>query len=62
MANHPEVIRELSGQWVVLEPAGVIVHGSDPVELVKQAREKAIEVPYLVLIGGRNERTVSMGL
>ena len=44
---HPEVLRPLAAQWVVLEGEQVIAVGPDPVPLVQTARAQGIRSPYV---------------
>ncbi len=60
-ARHPEVLRALSGQWVVLEGETIIAHGQNPISVVQQARARGVLVP-LVLKVEEVDNSVWMGL
>ena len=48
---HGEVLRNYSGQWIVLEAEEIVAHGTDPQRVVTQARAKGIRVPYIFYVG-----------
>ena len=48
---HGEVLRNYSGQWIVLEAEEIVSHGTDPQRVVTQARAKGIRVPYIFYVG-----------
>lgn len=52
--EHPERMREMAGQWVVLEPYGIAAHDSDPLVAFAKAKEKGIAVPYIFYIDHPN--------
>jgi hypothetical protein len=55
---HPEFV----GQWVVVEGDQVIAHGADPAEVVRQAREKGVSVPYLFRVEEPARDVAEIGL
>ena len=48
---HGEVLRNYSGQWIVLEGEEIVAHGKDPCRVVAQARAKGIRIPYIFYVG-----------
>lgn len=60
--THTEVLRQFAGQWVVLEGEKIVVHGSDPLQVVAEARAKGIRVPYIFFVEDADKKVVRMGL
>lgn len=61
--SHQEDLRVFTDQWVVLEGEEIIAHGTDPVQLVEQARQKGVARPYVFYVEPpRPERVVKIGL
>jgi hypothetical protein len=61
--SHQKYLRTFTNQWIVLEGEEIVGHGEDPVQLVKQAREKGIDRPYVFYVEPpRPERVVKIGL
>lgn len=60
--THGDVLRTFSGQWVVLERENIIAHGRDPVQVVREARIKGIQVPYIFYVETPTEDVAKMGL
>lgn len=44
---HREELRPLIGQWVVIEGEEIVAYGSNPVEVVREARRKGVKVPFI---------------
>lgn len=59
---HEQALRELVGQWVIVEGNDLIAHGPDPVPLVVAARARGIRVPYLFFVEPSEQYTVRFGL
>lgn len=59
---HEQELRELAGQWVVLEGEQLIGHGHDPRILVAEAKARGIQVPYLFFVEPSGPNTVKFGL
>jgi Family of unknown function (DUF5678) len=49
--THREALRNFAGQWVVLEGEQIVTHGTDPQQVVVDARAKGILVPYIFYVG-----------
>jgi len=45
--THGDVLRQYAGQWVVLELEEIVSHGDDASQVVQEARDKGVEVPYI---------------
>lgn len=55
-------LQAYAGEWVVLENGTVIEHGTDLVELVKRARARGIEKPYVHFVEPIEAGVVRIGL
>lgn len=60
--THAEVLRRFAGQWIVLEGEEIVAHGDDPLQVVAEARAKAIPVPYIFYVDDSDTNVVKMGL
>lgn len=60
--THGKALKAFTGEWVVLEGEEIIAHGHDPVEVISEAREKGIRVPYVFCVEPQGEDVVEMGL
>jgi len=48
--THPQVLRRLAGQWVVLEGDEIVAHGKNAARVVGSARRKGIAVPFVFYV------------
>lgn len=48
--EHRQELLELAGQWIVLEPDGVVAHDVDPLVAFSVAKEKGVSVPYIFFL------------
>ena len=60
--THQDVLLGYAGQWVVLEGETIVVHGEDPAQLVKMARDAGVEVPYIFYVDPPRPGIVKIGL
>jgi hypothetical protein len=61
--THLEVLRQLAGQWVVLEGERIVAHGKNVVRVANSARRKGIAVPYVFYVEAPDEEpTVYLGM
>jgi hypothetical protein len=60
--THVETLNSLANKWVVLEGDQVVAHGDDPLEVVKEARSKGVQTPYIFFVDQKSENVVQMGL
>jgi len=60
--THGGVLRGYAGEWVVLEGEEIVVHGDDPAQLVKEARERGIRSPYVFYVEPPQPGAVTIGL
>ncbi len=51
-----------AGKWVVLDNGTVVEHGEDLVELVKRARARGIQKPYIHFVEPVEPGIVKLGL
>jgi len=56
------MLQRYVGEWVALEGERVIAHGSDPVQVVTQARAQGVHTPYVFFVESRRANVVKMGL
>jgi len=59
---HPEALRRLAGQWVVLEGETVIAHGNEPVRVVSEARSRGVRIPYVFFVEEAEDDVAWIGL
>ena len=50
MRTHPDVLRRLAGQWVVLEGDEIVAHGKNAARVVGTARRNGIAVPFVFYV------------
>ena len=55
-------LQAYAGEWVVLEDGTVIEHGADLVELVKRARARGIQKPYVHFVEPFEPGVIKLGL
>ncbi len=60
--THGDVLCGYAGEWLVLEGEEIIAHGGDPVDLVKQARERGIRSPYVFFIEPVQPGVIKIGI
>lgn len=60
--THSEELKQLAGQWVVLEGTEIVSHGSDSVQVVEDARVRGIAVLYVFFVDDTPEDVIRMGL
>ena len=60
--THSEELRQLAGQWVVLEGEEIVSHGADAVQVFQDARARGITVPYIFFVDDTSEEVIRMGL
>ncbi len=49
--THREALCRFAGQWVVLEGEEIVAHGTDPQQVVIDARAQGVRIPYIFYIG-----------
>jgi hypothetical protein len=62
LRTHKETLRELAGQWVVVEGETIIAHGDNPLHVVADARAKGIQIPYIIHLVVTKDDEVMIGL
>lgn len=60
--ENQDMLRRVSGEWVVLEGDRLIAHGSDPARLVAEAKAEGIRVPYVFFVESLSENAMRIGL
>ena len=55
-------LQAYAGEWVVLENGTIVEHGADLVELVKKARARGIQKPYIHFVEPLEPGVVKLGL
>lgn len=60
--THPEILKSLENEWVVLEGERIIAHGHDPIRIIDEARSKGIRTPYIFFVEPQSEDVASIGL
>lgn len=55
LVEHPDVLAQYQGQWVILEGSKVVCHGVDFVEVVSRARDVGISTPFAIRIPAKQE-------
>jgi hypothetical protein len=61
--NNMQTLREhYEGQWVVLESDHVMSHGADPVQAVREARERGARNPYVFFVERQRKDVAWLGL
>ncbi len=60
--THLELLHSYTGQWVVLEGEEIVAHGSDVTRLVKQARNRGIQSPYVFFVEPYDPGVAKLGL
>ncbi len=55
-------LQAYDGEWVVLENGTVIEHGADLVDIVKRARARGIQKPYIDFVEPIEPGVVKLGL
>lgn len=56
ITSHTEELSDFRGQWLVVEGQGLIAHGFDFLEVVRDARSHGIEIPYVTKLPAEEER------
>jgi hypothetical protein len=59
---HAADLKALAGQWVVLEGEKIIAHGTNPGQLIAQAREQGTRIPYVFHVEEENQKIANLGL
>ncbi len=60
--THARELEPYAGEWVVLECQSVVAHGLDPASLVRQARERGIQIPYIFFVEPKKPEVVRLGI
>ena len=60
--THAETLKSFENEWVVLEGDQIIAQGSDPVQVINDAKSKGIRTPYIFFVEPKRENVVIMGL
>ncbi len=60
--THSRELQRYENQWVVLEGEEVISHGSDPAQVIQEAKARGIRKPYVFFVERQNENVITMGL
>lgn len=58
---HEQELRNLVGQWAIVEGDELIAHGPDPGALVAAARVRGIRVPYVFFVEPFGDDTAKLG-
>jgi len=45
--SHPDQLRSYAGEWVVVDPSGIVTHGPSCTQVVDQAIAKGISIPFV---------------
>ena len=48
LASRPGLLTDYAGEWVALEGRTIVAHDPSVVEVVRQARERGVDDPFLV--------------
>ena len=59
---HEPQLRVLQSQWVVVEGEELIAHGEDAAQVVAQARNRGIKVPYVFFVEPIRPKTARLGI
>ena len=60
--THAASLKQFENQWVVLEGEEIVAHGSDPVEVIQEAKAKGIRKPYIFFVEQKRENVITIGL
>jgi hypothetical protein len=60
--THAAMLRRYENEWVVLEGETIVAHGSDPTEVIQEARRNNIQNPYIFFVEQNVEDVVRIGL
>jgi len=58
--SHPDQLRRYVGEWVVVDPSGIVAHGPSCTQVVDQAIAKGISIPFVFRVPEPND-SVYMG-
>lgn len=61
-ANFSCLRRDYSEQWVAVEGREIVAHGRDPLQVVAEARDKGVRIPYVFYVGSHEEGVSWVGL
>lgn len=61
-ANADRLQREYAGQWLVLEGETIIAHGSNPLSVLREAKTRKINSPYIFRVDSHRENVAWLGL
>ncbi len=62
LRTQKEAVQKLAGQWIVVEGEEIVSHGDDPLQVVSEAREKGIQIPYIIHLAVTRKDEVLIGL
>lgn len=60
--THATELKQYENEWVVLEGEEVIAHGSDPMQVIRDAKNKSIQNLYIFFVEPETENLVRFGL
>jgi Family of unknown function (DUF5678) len=60
--RHPDAFRSIEGQWVALEGEQIVAHGTDVDDVISNARQQGIRIPYVFLVERFDHDVINMGL
>jgi Family of unknown function (DUF5678) len=60
--THHELLQQYQNEWVVLEGEQVIAHGTDPVQVIQEAKRRGILKPYIFFVEQEDSNVVRIGL
>lgn len=60
--THRDVLRAYAHQWVVLQGDEIVAHGTDPSQVVGEARARGVTVPYIFRVEADQATVVKIGL
>lgn len=60
--THAASLKQFENQWVVLEGEEIVAYGSDPVQVIREAKAKGIRKPYIFFVEQKRENVITIGL
>lgn len=60
--THPEVLTRYQNEWVVLEGETIIAHGSNAAQVIRDAKSRGIQTPYIFFVERESDDSVRIGL
>lgn len=60
--THAATLRQYENEWVVLEGEEIVAHGSNPTQVLQEAKAKGIRTPYIFFVEQKKENVITIGL